>query len=81
VLRHVGVPPVANFYDVELIWRSGQTGKARAVGNNAAWLCSCGEVLLGPTRYPVAPCPKCGKHFEVVPKGHPGSYVDHVREL
>ncbi len=70
-----------NFREVDLIWGDGSNGKARAVGNNAAWLCSCGEVLLGPTLYPIGPCPACGRHFEVVPRGKPGSAVDHVREL
>lgn len=72
---------MADFYDVDLLWRTGVKGKARAVGNNAAWLCTCGEVLLGPTRHPIEPCPGCGKQFEVVAEGNPGSRVAEVREV
>jgi hypothetical protein len=72
---------MAAFYEVELEWLSGSKGTARAVGNNAAWLCACGEVPLGPTRYGIDPCPRCGKRFEVVPVDGPGSKVTGVREV
>jgi hypothetical protein len=72
---------MASFYEVEVSWLSGSKTTARAVGNNAAWLCACGEVLLGPTRYGIDPCPRCGKRYEVVPVDVPGSHVAAVREI
>jgi len=72
---------MAKFYNVDLIWSDRHKGKARAVGNNAAWLCSCGEVLLGPTLWDIEPCPNCGKEFRVLPVAGVGTKVDQVHEL
>jgi hypothetical protein len=72
---------MASFHEVQLVWAVGQPGTARAVGNNAAWRCVCGEVLLGPTLYRIPPCPGCGRCFEVVPRAAPGSDVDYVRQI
>ena len=72
---------MADFYEVDMIWRDGRKGKARAVGNNAAWLCRCGEVLLGPTQWAIGPCHNCGKQFKVLPMAGAGTKVDRVEEL
>jgi hypothetical protein len=38
------VSEMASFYDVVVVWQDGTKTSGRAVGNNAAWLCKCGEV-------------------------------------
>ncbi len=39
---------MAAFYNVPVVWLDGTQTRGRGVGNNAAWLCKCGEVLLAP---------------------------------
>ena len=72
---------MASFYLAPVIWQNKPKTKARCVGNNAAWLCSCGEVLLGPheAMYPIDPCPGCKKNFRIV-RGKKPQYVDRVEE-
>jgi len=47
----------------------GKAGTARAEGNNAAWMCACGDALplLGrsfpPKHAPNTVCPKCGRRY------------------
>ena len=59
---------MAKFHQTVVRFKNGKQSSARVVGNNAAWLCACGEVLLGPTLYKIDPCPGegCGRQFEVV---------------
>ncbi len=73
---------VARYYDVIVHWKDGRRTKGRGVGNNAAWLCDCGEVLLGPHEdmFPIDPCPKCGLSFKIVRGKYP-RYVDHVKQV
>ena len=73
---------MASFYDVKVIWKTKKPTQGRGIGNNAAWLCSCGEILLGPHEdlFSVDPCPKCGVSFRVI-RGTPPQFVDHVREI
>jgi hypothetical protein len=47
-------------------------GLARAEGNNAAWLCPCGELLpligrASGNPAPVTECPRCGARYQVRP--------------
>jgi len=39
---------MAQFYDVPILWKDKSTTQGRGIGNNAAWLCRCGLVLVGP---------------------------------
>jgi hypothetical protein len=72
---------MADFYAVPVVWRDGTRTTGRGVGNNAAWLCKCGEVLLGPHEgmYPIDPCPGCGKEFRIV-RGTAPQHVDRVEQ-
>lgn len=73
---------MARFYDVPVYWKDGRESEGRGVGNNAAWLCACGKVLLGPHEdlYSIDPCPECGLKFRIV-RGKRPRYVDHVEEV
>ena len=64
---------------IEVAWLDGSKGKARVLGNNAAWICRCGDPMLGTTTYAGPPC-ACGKAFEMVPEGGKGSKPTAVRE-
>ena len=72
---------MAKFYDVVVKWKSGKQSTGRGIGNNAAWNCQCGSVLLGPYAdlYSIPPCPSCGRCF-VVERGEPPQFVSAVRE-
>jgi hypothetical protein len=72
---------MAEFYSVPVKWRDGAETLGRAVGNNAAWLCRCGEILLGPHEglYQIDACPGCGKRFRVR-RGKSPHYVYEVEE-
>ena len=58
---------MANFYDVPVIWKGKPSTQGRGIGNNAAWQCVCGRVLLGPHEglYRIPPCP-CGIRFKIM---------------
>lgn len=72
---------MASFYPVPGVWSDGSGTEGRAVGNNAAWTCRCGEVLLGPHEglYPIAPCPGCERTFRIV-RGTAPRHVERVAE-
>jgi len=72
---------MASFLEAPMIWWNGHKTKARCVENNAAWLCSCGEAVLGPHEgmYPINPCPVCDKSVRVI-RGEKPQYVDRVEE-
>jgi hypothetical protein len=70
---------MAEFYCVPIRWRDGPETPGRGVGNNAAWICRCGEVMLGPYRYSIDPCPGCGRRFRVV-RGKAPQFVGYVEE-
>ena len=72
---------MAKFYDVVVRWKDGTTTQGRGIGNNAAWQCRCGGVLLGPHEalYAIPPCPACGQKFKIVRGKHP-QFVDRVVE-
>jgi hypothetical protein len=71
---------MANFYEVPIQWKDGTLTQGRGIGNNVAWRCKCGEVLLGPHEdlYAVPPCP-CGTKFRIV-RGKRPQFVDRVME-
>ncbi len=72
-----------DFYDVPVRWRDGEEAVGRGVGNNAAWICKCGEVLLGPheDRYQIGPCPnsECGRNYRIR-RGEKPNFVSLVEE-
>lgn len=39
---------MAKFYEVPIFWKDRSETNGLGVGNNAAWNCVCGQVLLGP---------------------------------
>ncbi len=73
---------MAKLYDVPVHWKKGPPTQGRGVGNNAAWRCKCGGVLLGPHEglYRVPPCPCCGLKFKIV-RGKRPQFVDRVIEI
>ncbi len=73
---------MASFYEVPVFWHDGRKTIGRAIGNNAAWLCQCKEILIGPHEkmFPIDPCPKCDKRFRIV-RGVKPQYVAHVEEI
>lgn len=70
------------FYDVPINWKDGSQTRGVGVGNNAAWLCACGQILLGPHEglYKIDPCPKCQRSFKIC-RGQQPQYVGHVEEI
>ena len=49
---------------------SGEKATARAEGNNAAWACGCGELLVGRCYYQFGDtcfteCPRCERTYRV----------------
>jgi hypothetical protein len=72
---------MASFYGVAVHWQDGTQSQGRAVGNNAAWSCKCGEVLVGPheAMYPIDPCPGCKRRFRIV-QGTAPQHVARVEE-
>jgi hypothetical protein len=71
---------MAQFYDVAVYWKDKSTTQGRGIGNNAAWQCICGRILLGPHEglYQMPPCP-CGRKFRIV-RGKRPQFVDRVIE-
>lgn len=72
---------MADFYDIQVHWKTGRITSGRGVGNNAAWICECKQVLLGPHEdmYAIPPC-HCGKRFRIV-RGRKPKYVAKVIEI
>ena len=58
---------MARFYDVPVLWKDKALTQGRGIGNNAAWLCLCKRVLLGPHEdlYKIPPC-ACGRRFRII---------------
>lgn len=59
----------ARLRDVVLRLRDGRVASARATGNNAAWLCPCGEdpLPLLATWFRLgseSECPACGRRYK-----------------
>jgi hypothetical protein len=73
---------MAKFYDVPIRWLKGAETKGRGIGNNAGWICKCGEVMLGPYQYKIPDCPnpECQRQFLIV-RGQRPQFVDHVKEV
>lgn len=71
---------MAQFYDVPIIWKNKTTTAGRGIGNNAAWQCLCGQVLLGPHEdlYEIPPC-ICNRKFRIV-RGKRPQFVAKVLE-
>ena len=70
----------AKFRDVAAIMRGGETAKARATGNNAAWMCVCAKdsLPLIATWFPQQSetvCPKRGRRYKFMKES------DRVEEL
>ena len=62
---------------------NGQQGIARVEGNNAAWHCHCGELLIGRCYYQFGDtchtvCPRCNAKYRVIPDMN--KKVKEVRE-
>jgi len=72
---------MAKFYNVEIYWKNGLQTEGVGVGNNAAWNCACGQVLVGPHEglYAIDPCPRCQRTFRIV-RGKKPKFVDHIEE-
>lgn len=72
---------MAEYYNVPVIWLDGEITQGRAVGNNAAWVCLCGEILLGPHEgiFPIDPCPRCERVFRIL-RGQENVSIGEVRE-
>ncbi len=73
---------MAAFYDVPIRFRDGSEAIGRGVGNNAAWICACGDVLLGPHEdiYQIDPCPNCGRVY-TISRGEAPHFVGNVEEV
>ncbi len=73
---------MAQFYSVEVRFKDGSSGEARGIGNNAAWLCRCKEVLVGPHEdmYLMPACPRCERKFRIM-RGTKPRYVSLVKEV
>jgi hypothetical protein len=63
-----------NFREIDVRFSNGKVGVARAEGNNAAWMCVCGDdptPLLArcfpppPAQPRNAVCPKCGRRYAI----------------
>lgn len=57
---------------VPVQFADGNNAQARAEGNNAAWTCECGTLLIGRCYYQFddtcyTECPGCGKRYRVTP--------------
>jgi hypothetical protein len=59
---------------IPVTFKSGAVSQARAEGNNAAWRCECGALLVGRCYYQFGDtchteCPECGRTYRVTPDG------------
>jgi hypothetical protein len=75
---------MASFYDVAVHFKTGKRAHGRGIGNNAAWVCTCGKVLLGPHEdmYAIPPCPGagCGRTYRIR-RGSRPHFVSLVEEI
>jgi hypothetical protein len=74
---------MAQFYDVDVQFKDATRSKGRCIGNNAAWVCACGELLLGPheAMYAIPPCPgNCGRSYRIR-RGSEPRFVAVVEEM
>ncbi len=71
---------------IPVIFKDGSRSNARSEGNNAGWICKCGDGLpligrcyfqFGDTCYTV--CPTCSKKYRV--NGDPRKRANEVVEL
>jgi len=63
-------------HDIEVVFLDNSRAPAVRTGNNAAWMCACGErraPLIGYSDLEAQPkpnsfvvCPECGRHYLVV---------------
>ncbi len=56
---------MAKYYETDIHWLDGSISEARCLDGNAAWLCKCGEPLLGIFQIDIPPCPGCRRTFEI----------------
>ena len=57
---------------IPITFADGKKAQARAEGNNAAWSCECGTLLVGRCYYQFGDtcfteCPDCGRTYRVKP--------------
>lgn len=57
---------------IPVVFADGRQATARAEGNNSAWECSCGTLLVGRCYFQFGDtcrteCPECGKVYRVTP--------------
>ena len=55
---------------VKVLFAGGSTADGKAEGNNAAWTCECGELLIGRSYFQFGDtcrteCAKCGRTYRV----------------
>ena len=71
--------------EIKLRCRDGTTIEAAALGNNAAWICPCGDRetpllgSLGRRQWIEMKCQSCGRRYSVTRA--PGGLAGDVREL
>ena len=71
------------YYPVRVRWLDHTETTGSAVGNNAAWLCKCNMILLGPCEggiFQIGPCPFCERQFRIR-RGQEPQIVDSVEEI
>ena len=71
------------YYPVRVMWLDHTQTTGNAVGNNAAWLCKCNMILLGPHEesvFQIGPCPFCGRRFRIR-RGQGPNVIDRVEEV
>jgi hypothetical protein len=75
-----GGQQMAKFYEVPVRWKDGTTTNGTGIGNNAAWQCKCGRILLGPHEglYSIPQC-TCKRNFRIV-RGKRPQFVGRVEE-
>ncbi len=64
---------MADFYDIQVHWKTGRITSGRGVGNNAAWICECKELSAGTARGYVCDSSYAGKPFQL--RGRKPKYV------
>ena len=73
---------------IEVRMLDGAIGGGVATGNNAAWLCGCGKILIGrtfeaePKPRQLVQCPECGNKYHLFPEnGECQKRAEYVREI
>ena len=61
-----------NLKNIPVTFSSGQQASGRAEGNNAAWACECGSLLVGRCYFQFGntcytECPTCKRTYRVTP--------------